>query len=241
MTLWLIVPAAGRGSRMQADRPKQYLSLAGRSVLACTLERLHQAFPDAVLRLCLDSEDAWFDPEDVPFSAWQRVSGGDERVDTVRHALSALADEAADDDWVMVHDAARPCVRLEDLHRLRTALDDEAIGALLATPVADTMKRADERGRVSHTEPRDDLWHALTPQAFRFDLLRQALDAALATGATVTDEASAIEAMGLAPRLVPGSRDNLKITRPEDLAMAARILAWQTKVSPAAAEQGADV
>ncbi|WP_110649414.1 2-C-methyl-D-erythritol 4-phosphate cytidylyltransferase [Salinicola peritrichatus] len=239
MKLWLIVPAAGRGSRMQADRPKQYLSLHGRSVLARTLERLHQAFPDAILRLCLDPEDAWFDPEDVPFGEWQRVSGGEERVDTVRRALSTLADEAADDDWVLVHDAARPCVRLEDLHRLRTALDDEAIGALLATPVADTMKRADERGRVSHTEPRDGLWHAMTPQAFRFDLLRQALDAALATGASVTDEASAIEAMGLAPRLVPGSRDNLKITRPEDLALAARILALQ--MDPAsAAEQGAD-
>jgi 2-C-methyl-D-erythritol 4-phosphate cytidylyltransferase len=229
MTLWLIVPAAGRGQRMQADRPKQYLSLQGRSVLARTLERLHQAFPAAVLRLCLDPDDDHFDPLDVPFDDWQRVGGGDERADTVARALATLEEQAAEDDWVLVHDAARPCVRIEDLHALHAALEDEAIGALLATPAADTMKRADERGRVSHTEPREGLWHALTPQVFRFDLLRQALDAALATGMTVTDEASAIEAMGLSPRLVAGSRDNLKITHPEDLAMAARILAVQAE------------
>ncbi|WP_110667692.1 2-C-methyl-D-erythritol 4-phosphate cytidylyltransferase [Salinicola halophilus] len=227
MTLWLIVPAAGRGTRMQADRPKQYLSLEGRSVLARTLERLHLAFPEAVLRLCLDPEDVHFDPDEVPFARWQRVDGGGERADSVRRGLTSLAEEAADDDWVLVHDAARPCVPLADLTALREALEDEAIGALLAAPAADTMKRADARGRVSHTEPRDGLWHALTPQAFRFDLLRQALDAALATGASITDEASAIEAMGLAPRLIHGSRDNLKITRPEDLAMASRILTLQ--------------
>lgn len=245
MTLWLIVPAAGRGQRMQADRPKQYLSLQGRSVLASTLERLHEAFPDATLRLCLDSDDDYFDPQDVPFEHWQRVDGGAERADTVARALATLADIAADDDWVLVHDAARPCVRLEDLRALRAALEHEAIGALLATPAADTMKRADERGRVSRTEPRDGLWHALTPQIFRFDLLRQALDAALATGMTITDEASAIEAMGLSPRLVAGSRDNLKITHPEDLAMAARILAVQSEsaaeLTKAGAGQGVDV
>ncbi|WP_303854983.1 2-C-methyl-D-erythritol 4-phosphate cytidylyltransferase [Salinicola salarius] len=243
MTLWLIVPAAGRGQRMKADRPKQYLMLQGRSVLARTLERLHQAFPEAALRLCLDPDDEYFDPDDVPFAEWQRVGGGDERADTVGRALATLVEQAADDDWVLVHDAARPCVRLEDLQALREALEDEAIGALLATPAADTMKRADERGRISHTEPRDGLWHALTPQVFRFDLLRQALDAALATGMTVTDEASAIEAMGLAPRLVAGSRDNLKITHPEDLAMAARILAVQSEAAsgptPTVTGQGA--
>ncbi|WP_106418393.1 2-C-methyl-D-erythritol 4-phosphate cytidylyltransferase [Salinicola tamaricis] len=234
MTLWLIVPAAGRGSRMQADRPKQYLALHGRSVLARTLERLHQAFPEAALRLCLDPDDAYFDPDDVPFSEWQRVDGGSERVDSVRRALSSIAAEAAADDWVLVHDAARPCVQLCDLTALSLALEEEAIGALLAAPVADTMKRADARGRVSHTEPRDGLWHALTPQAFRYDLLRQALDAALATGTAVTDEASAIEAMGLAPLLVSGSRDNLKITRPEDLILAARILSLQSETDSAA-------
>ncbi|GHB25504.1 2-C-methyl-D-erythritol 4-phosphate cytidylyltransferase [Salinicola rhizosphaerae] len=235
MTLWLVVPAAGRGRRMQADRPKQYLPLAGRSVLELTLQRLHQAFPDAELRLCLDSDDAWFDADCVPFSRWQRVDGGQERVETVRRALTALEEEAAADDWVLVHDAARPCVPVADLQALHAALDDEAIGVLLAAPAADTMKRADERGRVSHTESRDDLWHALTPQAFRFDLLRQALDAALATGAAVTDEASAIEAMGLSPRLVRGSRHNLKITHPEDLAMAANILSVQAQTDTGAA------
>ncbi|MDH4572306.1 2-C-methyl-D-erythritol 4-phosphate cytidylyltransferase [Salinicola acroporae] len=240
MTLWLIVPAAGRGQRMQADRPKQYLTLQGKSVLTRTLERLHQAFPEAVLRLCLDPDDEYFDAEDVPFGRWLRVGGGDERADTVARALTTLAEEAADDDWVMVHDAARPCVRIEDLRALQGALEDEAIGALLATPAADTMKRADAWGRISHTEPRDGLWHALTPQVFRFDLLRQALDAARSTGVKVTDEASAIEALGLAPRLVTGSRDNLKITHPEDLAMAARILALQAETSADALDQGVE-
>ncbi|MFP4262759.1 MAG: 2-C-methyl-D-erythritol 4-phosphate cytidylyltransferase [Halomonas sp.] len=224
---WLVVPAAGRGTRMGADRPKQYLPLAGRPVLAHTLARLHAAFPAARLCLCLDPDDAWFDPAWVPFAEWRRVAGGVERADSVAEALAAIAAEAAADDMVLVHDVARPCVAVQDLRRLETALADDPVGGLLAAPVADTMKRDDGAGHVAATEPRDGLWHALTPQGFRYGLLARALAEAAAAGVAVTDEASAVEAQGLAPRLVPGRRDNLKITHPEDLALAGLILAAQ--------------
>ncbi|MAX33505.1 2-C-methyl-D-erythritol 4-phosphate cytidylyltransferase [Onishia taeanensis] len=231
--LWLIVPAAGQGRRMGADRPKQYLELDGRPVLAHTLSRLYQAFPEAGLCLCLDDDDRWFDPAWVPFADWLRSSGGIERADTVSLALARLGDQAGDDDLVLVHDVARPCVSLDDLTRLRAALEQEPAGALLATPVADTMKRADAAGRIATTEPRSGLWHAQTPQGFRVGLLRKALEAARLRGVTVTDEASAVEALGLAPRLVMGRRDNFKITHPEDLALAAHVLAAQAASSQA--------
>ncbi len=232
---WLVVPAAGQGRRMGADRPKQYLEIAGVPVLAHTLARLHAALPAARLCLCLDPDDARFDPAWVPFVDWRRVPGGAERVDSVTHALEAIAAEAADDDLVLVHDVARPCVTAGDLHRLHAALVDDPVGGLLAAPVADTMKRDDGAGRVAATEPRAGLWHALTPQGFRYGLLRRAL-AAARDGGAVTDEASAVEALGLAPRLVSGRRDNLKITHPEDLALAGQILAAQRLSQSASGE-----
>jgi 2-C-methyl-D-erythritol 4-phosphate cytidylyltransferase len=230
--IWLVVPAAGRGRRMGAERPKQYLTLAGHPVLVQTLTRLHQAFPEARLCLCLDPDDAYFDPAWVPFGEWRRSPGGAERVDSVRQALAALADEAHDDDLVLVHDVARPCVTVADLQRLLASLREDAAGGLLATPVADTMKRDDGHGSVARTESRRGLWHAQTPQGFRYGLLCRALDAAGARGLEVTDEASAVEALGLSPRLVSGRRDNIKITHPEDLALAAHILAAQREEFP---------
>ncbi|MFG6177099.1 2-C-methyl-D-erythritol 4-phosphate cytidylyltransferase [Halomonas sp. THAF12] len=225
--LWLVVPAAGRGRRMKAALPKQYLPLAGRTVLACTLTRLHAAFPDARLCLCLDPDDEYFDPAEVPFADWRRVPGGSERVDSVENALAAIAGEAHDSDTVLVHDVARPCVRVDDLRRLASVAAEDLAGGLLAAPVADTMKRDDGAGRVAGTEPRDGLWHALTPQGFAFGLLRRALADAAERGIAVTDEASAVEALDLSPRLVAGRRDNLKITHPEDLALAEAILVAQ--------------
>ncbi|MDN3557021.1 2-C-methyl-D-erythritol 4-phosphate cytidylyltransferase [Halomonas maura] len=226
-TPWLVVPAAGQGRRMGADRPKQYLLLAGLPVLARTLERLHRAFPRARLCLCLDPADERFDPAWVPFADWRRVTGGAERVDSVANALGAIAADAADEDPVLVHDVARPCVTVDDLRRLHAAVVEDAVGALLAAPVADTMKRDDGAGRVRGTEPRTGLWHAQTPQGFPYGLLRRALAAAAERGVAVTDEASAVEALGMAPRLVSARRDNLKITHPEDLALAELILAAQ--------------
>lgn len=226
--LWLVVPAAGRGTRMAAKRPKQYLELAGRTVMRHTLLRLYRTFPTARLCLCLDDADDLFEPGWVPFSQWRRVQGGAERMGSVLNALEAIADEANKDDIVLVHDVARPCVMREDLERLLEAAEREPAGALLAIPVADTMKRDNGAGRVLRSEARDGLWHALTPQGFRYGLLRRALAQARATGRQVTDEASAVEALGLCPRLVPGRRDNIKITHPEDQALAAHILAAQT-------------
>lgn len=233
---WLVVPAAGQGRRMGADRPKQYLRLAGRPVLACTLARLHEALPEARLCLCLDPDDAHFDPAWVPFADWRRTPGGAERVDSVVAALAAIAPDAADDDLVLVHDVARPCVTVEDLERLVAALADEPVGGLLAAPVADTMKRDDGAGRVAATESREGLWHAFTPQGFRFGALRRALQDALAGGVRVTDEASAVEAAGGAPRLVAGRRDNLKITHPEDLALAELVLLAQRQAASSTPE-----
>ncbi|MBB3231188.1 2-C-methyl-D-erythritol 4-phosphate cytidylyltransferase [Halomonas stenophila] len=230
-TPWLVVPAAGQGRRMGADRPKQYLPLAGAPVLARTLQRLHLAFPRARLCLCLDPEDGRFDPAWVPFADWRRVPGGAERVDSVVNALMAIAGDAADEDPVLVHDVARPCVTVDDLRRLHAAVVEDPVGALLAAPVADTMKRDDGAGRVRGTEPRAGLWHAQTPQGFPYGLLRRALAAAAEHGVAVTDEASAVEALGMAPRLIGARRDNLKITHPEDLALAELILAAQAAAS----------
>lgn len=225
--LWWVVPAAGQGRRMGAERPKQYLQIDGRPVLAHTLERLHRAIPQAGLCLCLDSDDRWFDPAWVPFDDWRRVKGGAERVDSVANALAVLAGEAADDDLILVHDVARPCVWIEDLWRLVEVLNGEPAGALLAAPVADTVKRDDGHAHVRTTVSREGLWQALTPQGFRYRLLCHAFDVARERGLVVTDEASAVEALGVSPRLVAARRDNLKITHPEDLALAAHILATQ--------------
>ncbi|PRY66681.1 2-C-methyl-D-erythritol 4-phosphate cytidylyltransferase [Vreelandella songnenensis] len=210
---------------MGADKPKQYLTLGEQPILAHTLARLYQAFPEATLVLCLDSDDRWFQPEWVPFARWQRVSGGNERMDSVLNALEAIA--AQDDDIVMVHDVARPCITPADLHALYQAASSHPGGALLAMPVADTMKRAGAGQQSIHTEPRDGLWHALTPQGFRYALLRQALQSARGDARLVTDEASAVEALGEQPLLVSGRRDNLKVTHPDDLALAGAILTAQ--------------
>jgi 2-C-methyl-D-erythritol 4-phosphate cytidylyltransferase len=141
------------------------------------------------------------------------------------NALELLCDRATENDWVLVHDAARPCLRREDIDRLIETLADDPVGGLLAVPVRDTMKQADSAGRVHRTVARTDLWHAFTPQMFRLGLLRAALRGALDAGELVTDEAAAIERRGLAPRLVEGHGDNLKITRPEDLPLA-RLYLW---------------
>jgi 2-C-methyl-D-erythritol 4-phosphate cytidylyltransferase len=148
--------------------------------------------------------------------------GGATRAESVRNGLAALRDDLADDDWVLVHDAARPCLTVDLLRRLLETLEGDAVGGLLAVPLADTLKRSDADQRVVRTEPRDGLWRAQTPQMFRYRFLVRAL--ASADLASVTDEASAVEALGLSPRLVLGSERNVKVTYPEDLALAELIL-----------------
>lgn len=218
---WVVIPAAGVGSRMQADRPKQYLPLQGRTVLEHSLQRL--AAPDYVkgVMLVLAAHDPYW-PElaielDKPLYF---ASGGVERCYSVLNALQDLGQYAEDDDWVLVHDAARPCVRAADLDKLVSSLQEDAVGGLLATPVRDTMKRAESNRRVIGTEDRNGLWHALTPQMFRLGLLRHALEQAIEDEQMVTDEASAVELAGYQPLLVEGHSDNLKITRAGDLALA---------------------
>jgi len=218
---------------MGQPTPKQYLPLHGRPVIEHTLQRLlqHPLIEDVVV--ALGADDAWWPATrycDHPNV--QRVDGGAERSDSVLGALSALASLAAADDWVLVHDAARPCLRREDLDRLIDGVSNDTVGGLLAVPVHDTVKQSDAAGRVQQTLPRERLWRAYTPQMFRLGRLRQALEQARARGQQVTDDASAMELAGYYPRLIKGCADNIKITRPEDLVLAAFYLQQQREQVP---------
>lgn len=235
MSLWCLVPAAGRGTRMGTHTPKQYLSLAERPLLAWTLEALLALSPRALVLVVAPQDDrardlAGLDPrvETVP-------NGGAERAHSVLAGLEHLDGRAANDDWVLVHDAARPCLDPALARRLLTAIADHPVGGLLALPVADTVKQAaagDGAPCVEATLDRRALWLAQTPQVFRFAALREALAAALAAGTPVTDEASAMEAAGQRPLLVEGSAANLKVTRAEDLPLAAFWLGRRMEESP---------
>ncbi len=215
---WAVVPAAGVGRRMNTAIAKQYLSLAGRTVIEHTLDTLLRHPRIAGVVVAIGAEDTVW--ETLRFTVAKpllRTIGGKERCDSVLNSLSALAQRVGSDDWILVHDAVRPCLRIADIDRLIVTLENDPVGGLLATPARDTMKRADSGGRVSATVNRDGLWRALTPQMFRYSLLLTALQTASRQGRSVTDEAAAVEAMGLMPRLVEGRSDNIKITRPEDL------------------------
>lgn len=216
-----LVPAAGIGSRFAASTPKQYLPVAGASLLWYAVASLLAHPAIGRVAVVLHPQDRLF--EEQPWAEMgERIAalrcGGATRAESVRNGLSALGDDLDDDDWVLVHDAARPCLTAELLQRLIDTLDGDSVGGLLAVPVADTLKRGDADERVVRTEPRAGLWRAQTPQMFRYGLLVRALDSA--DLASVTDEASAVEALGLSPRLVLGSERNLKVTYPEDLALA---------------------
>lgn len=216
---WLVIPAAGVGARMAADRPKQYLEVAGRCILEHTLDCFldHPDLLGAVVCLAVD-DPYWPSLALAEDPRIRRADGGRERADSVLAGLRALQQAgAAQDDWVLVHDAARPNLARSDLDRLLDTLAMDPVGGLLAVPARDTLKRADAAGRVAQTVDRAVIWQAYTPQMFRLGDLRLALDAALAAGVPITDEASALEWAGKAPRLVEGRADNLKVTRPEDL------------------------
>ena len=218
-----IVPAAGSGSRFGAEKPKQYLSLLGRPLIYHTL---------AALVACPEIERVWvvLSPDDPYWHQYDWADlgakletvrcGGETRAESVSNGLRAAAMVANEEDWVLVHDAARPCLSAGMLAALFDELADDPVGGILAVPVADTIKRADADQRVAATEPRDALWQAQTPQMFRYGQLGEALQKCRA----VTDEASAIEALGLKPKLVRGDATNLKVTYPADLALAAMIL-----------------
>lgn len=220
---WAVIPAAGVGKRMGTTVPKQYLSLAGHPTIFHALNTLLRHPHIAGLVVAVSAEDEWW-PEVAATLATEKplwiATGGAERCHSVLNGLVTLREHAEPTDWVLVHDAARPCLTHEDLDQLLTELVADPVGGLLAMPVRDTLKQADAFGRTAATMDRARLWHALTPQMFRLGMLQDALNAALMRGLLVTDEAAAMEASGFAPRLIEGRSDNLKITRPEDLALA---------------------
>jgi 2-C-methyl-D-erythritol 4-phosphate cytidylyltransferase len=220
---YAIVPAAGSGARFGSEVPKQYLELAARPLIhysiaaLCLCERIERVW------VVLSPGDEWwgtFDWSSLGPKLQAVFCGGATRAESVCNGLSAVSGVLNDDDWVLVHDAARPCLSQQMLASLCDELADDLIGGLLAVPVADTLKRADAEQRVAATEQRDGLWQAQTPQMFRYGLLRGALNG----NSGVTDEAGAIEAAGYKPRLVRGDATNLKVTFPADLRLAELIL-----------------
>ena len=223
---WAVVPAAGRGTRFGGDVPKQYLEVAGELLLAHSLRALlaHPAIEGAVVVLAAEDTlwPGWNTFADKPILA---CIGGDARADSVLAGLAALPDSVRADDFVLVHDAARPNLGLGDLDQLLERGRNDPIGAILAAPVRDTLKRAGDDGGIDGTQPRERLWRALTPQLFRRLQLTRALEAARRDGLMVTDESMAMEQQGLRPLLVEGSDDNFKVTTPADLARFAFILA----------------
>lgn len=222
---WTIIPAAGIGARMQSDRPKQYLKLNDQTLLEHVVN-LFSALPNMQkVVVVLNAKDHWWPmlrfnhPEKI-----LTVIGGKERVDSVLMGLHFLADFADLNDFVLVHDAARPCVRTQDVLRLLEAVNDHKVGGLLGLPIVDTIKKVDSHDHVEKTVSREQLWAAQTPQCFRYGLLKRAIENALSRQQMVTDESSAIECVGLKPKMVLGYSHNIKITFPEDLALAERAL-----------------
>ncbi|HEY7378933.1 MAG TPA: 2-C-methyl-D-erythritol 4-phosphate cytidylyltransferase [Steroidobacteraceae bacterium] len=223
---WAIVAAAGQGRRMDADRPKQYLPLAGATVLEHAIRPLWSDSRIAAVVVALAADDEYWPTLAIASAPRvQTTVGGTTRQQSALNGLLALAGKAEPEDWVLVHDGARPCLGAEELDTLITAVEHDRVGGLLAVPLADTLKRADEGGlRCEMTLDRKSLWCAQTPQMFRYQLLRTALERAESQGVHLTDEAAAVEALGHRPRLVRGSSRNIKITQREDLVMAEALL-----------------
>jgi len=222
--LWCVVPAAGRGSRFGGAIPKQYLTLHAKPLLLLTLERLavHPRVSGLMVAIAAD-DHRWPGISTCLGKPVATTNGGAQRSDSVLAGLRALREQVGDSQFVLVHDAARPCVRTDDISRL-IELGVPAGGALLAAPMHDTLKRAGSDNRVVVTEPRDARWRALTPQLFRYGELVAALEAARSAGVAITDEAMAMERAGNRPLLVEGSGDNIKVTTPPDFALAEFLL-----------------
>ena len=224
-----IVPAAGIGLRMATTQPKQYLLLHGKPVLRHSLEALHTIDAIDSITVMIRPGDPWFTTEMIAgLDRVHIVAGGAERCDSVLLGLDALHDMSDAQDWILVHDAVRPCITATDILSLLQTLSAAPVGGLLASPVRDTLKRVGAAGQVEETLDRSDIWAAATPQLFRYGLLRDALRAAAEAGVAITDEASALEWAGYHPTIVPGRPDNLKITHPADLALAEQILTIQS-------------
>ena len=224
-SVWAIVPAAGRGIRFGGEVPKQYLPVAGKPLVEHALRALlaHPVVEGVVVALAA-GDDRWPGWESLEGKPVRTCTGGDERAESVLAGLAALPESVRADDFVLVHDAARPNLAAADLGRLLEVGRADPVGAILAAPVRDTLKRAGDDGGIDATEPRERLWRALTPQLFRRFQLTRALEAAHDGGLAVTDESMAMERQGHRPLLVEGREDNLKVTTPADLALFEFIL-----------------
>ncbi len=224
MRYWLIMPAAGVGRRFGEPRPKQYFEIHGRTLLEWSLAPFVADARCAGIVVALAPDDPFWPSVAKKLTGVVTTPGGAERGHSVRSGLSALQGQIGANDWVLVHDAARPCLPAEDLNRLVESLSSHPVGGLLAARASDTLKAAGDDLQVALTVDRAGLWRALTPQMFRYGRLCEALDAAVAAGRVPTDESQAIEWLGDHPQIVAGSAANLKVTAPEDLLVAAALL-----------------
>lgn len=214
----VIIPAAGVGNRMATAIPKQYLPLSGKPTISHSIETFFACKRIASIHLALSPDDYFW--RNLALDANSRLrlhyTGGNSRAETVQNTLDSIRPEIDDADWVLVHDAARPGLTIDLLDALLDAVKDDAVGGLLALPLADTLKQSNAESRVLNTIPREGLWQAQTPQMFRYHLLKEALES---FDGVPTDEAQAVEALGLQPKLVVGSIRNMKITYPQDIAL----------------------
>ncbi len=220
-----LVPAAGTGTRMGSHIPKQYLQIFNKPLLYHSLSALCDYAAIERTYVVLAEGDRYWEHFDYQYFSSRLAAlfcGGPSRAESVLNGLKAMREEVADDDWVMVHDAARPCLSRQHLDRLVAELGDDPVGGLLAVPVADTLKRADAAERVTRTERREGLWQAQTPQMFRYGLLLEALSKI--DGGTITDESQAVELSGYSPKLVLSDNRNIKVTYPQDLMVAKMVL-----------------
>ena len=224
MRIWAVIPAAGVGKRFSSDIPKQYLPLSGTPVLLHSINKLLKFDGFEEILVALNPADTFWQKLNFTHPKVKTIHGGFERCNSVNSALEDLSDRAGNADWVLVHDAVRPCISDSDLKKITDIVHDEDVGGLLACPILDTIKEVDENLDVQKTIPREKLWSAMTPQIFRYELLKQALEAALVAGRSVTDEASAIESIGLTPRIVQGDKTNIKVTHSTDMVLAESII-----------------
>jgi 2-C-methyl-D-erythritol 4-phosphate cytidylyltransferase len=225
---WAVVPAAGIGERMHADRPKQYLQLEAKTVIEHTLLRLASHPQIEGIVVAISPDDIWWPKLSISLTCPVHVvEGGEQRADSVLNALVGLSERLESDPWVLVHDAARPCLRIEDIDRMLSLLSRHDVGGILGVPVNDTVKRTGLDNVINETVDRRNLWRAATPQMFHLRQLSLALAHALEQKMPITDEASAIEFVGLKPMMIEGHSDNIKITVPQDLALASWFLQQQ--------------
>ncbi|HOY23963.1 MAG TPA: 2-C-methyl-D-erythritol 4-phosphate cytidylyltransferase [Cellvibrio sp.] len=228
---WFVIPAAGIGSRMGADKPKQYLMLGNKTILEHTITRILSLPSLAGIVVPLSSQDNfWTSLTILQHPLVHTIHGGAQRADSVLNGLNYLADKAHNQDWVLVHDAARPCVTIENIQALCDGVAGDEVGGILAVPVIDTLKQVASLNKIQTTVDRSALWQAQTPQLFRYKLLRDCLMQTLTRNENITDESSAVELCGYQPKVIEGRTDNIKVTRPDDLLLAEFILIQQEKL-----------